>query len=138
MAYCTLAQLIERYTADDLAVLTDRSDGLPPVIDQAVIERAIADADAEIDMYLMARYKLPLVTVPLALVNTSCILAYANLNPHQAKDSPAMENAARQRDKLQLLAEGKLSLGLDEGKEEAPIANTVQISEGRNDFKGRY
>lgn len=138
MPYSTLADMIDRYGEDDIARLSDRSNRQPAVIDVLIVERAIASADAEIDMHLQTRHTLPLPSVPLALIDMSCILAYANLNPRQDKDAPEMQHAARQRDMLKRIAEGKISLGLDSDSKEAPIADTVQIAEGRNDFGGDY
>lgn len=138
MPYSTLKQMIEKYGEQDLALLSDNTGNYPPTIDQAVIERAIASADAEIDMHLQTRCQLPLTSVPLALVDASVTLAYANLNPKQNKDSPEAQAAERQRNILKRLAEGKLTLGLDQNQQEPTIANTVQISEGRNDFGGNY
>lgn len=138
MPYSTLADMIDRYGEEDIANLTDRSGSFPHAIDVTLVERAIRSADAEIDMHLQTRYQLPLATIPLALIDASCILAYANLTPKQDKDATEMQNAARQRDILKRLSEGKLTLGLDGDSKEAPIANTVQIAEGRNDFGGNY
>lgn len=137
MSYSTLQHMIEKYGEQDLANLSDNSGNFPPVIDQAVIERAIKSADAEIDMHLQTRYPLPLTSVPVSLIDASMTLAYANLNPKLPKESPVLLAAERQRDILRRLSEGKLTLGLDEANQEPPIANTVQISEGRNDFGGR-
>lgn len=137
MSYSTVANMIEKYGETDLALLSDRSENHPSVIDHGVIERAIKSADAEIDMHLQTRYPLPLSSVPQSLIDASMTLAYANLNPKQTKDSPEYIAAEHHRDILKRLSEGKLTLGLDEDNQEPPMANTVQISEGRNDFGGR-
>lgn len=69
--YCTEQDLIDRYTEIELAQRTSRN-GVE-VIDQSVLERAQADADAEIDGYLARRYTLPLVQpFPPLLVNIAC------------------------------------------------------------------
>lgn len=47
MAYCTLADLVSRYSERDLIQRTDR-DGLG-VVDEALVDAAIARADADID-----------------------------------------------------------------------------------------
>ena len=89
-------------------------------------------------MYLPTRYKLPLDKVPLPLIKASCILAYANLNPKQAKDAPEMIQADKQRAILEKLSEGKITLGLTIDNTEAELADTVQISEGRKDWERNY
>lgn len=73
MPYATQSDLEERFGPQELAQLTDRVDGLMP--DPAVVARAIADAEAEIDGYLAARYAVPLGTVPAVLVRLTCDIA---------------------------------------------------------------
>lgn len=73
MTYATEADLSDRFGAVELAQLTDRDAGL--VIDTAVLGRALADADAEIDSYLAARYALPLATTPTVLVRLAADMA---------------------------------------------------------------
>ena len=62
MTYATQQDLIDRFGAQEIAQLTDRANGT--VIDTAVVGRALADADAEIDAYLATRYALPLTSTP--------------------------------------------------------------------------
>lgn len=64
MAYCTLDQLIDRYGRDMIVALTDRAPVPTGDVDTAVVDRAIAGADAVIDGYIGARYVLPLAAVP--------------------------------------------------------------------------
>ena len=73
MPYATQSDLEERFGPQELAQLTDRVDGLMP--DPAVIARALADAEAEIDGYLAARYTVPLSAVPAVLVRLTCDIA---------------------------------------------------------------
>jgi len=57
MAYCTEQDLIDRFGSDELLDATDRDrDG---VVDPTVLAQAIADADADIDRHLRARYVVP-------------------------------------------------------------------------------
>ena len=65
MPYATQADLETRFGSAELAQLTDRISG--SVIDAAVVGRALADAEAEIDGYLAARYQLPLASAPAVL-----------------------------------------------------------------------
>ena len=73
MPYATLQDLVDRFGYEQLAQLSDRDAGA--VIDETVVGRALADADAEIDGYLAVRFALPLSSVPAALVRISCDIA---------------------------------------------------------------
>lgn len=73
MSYVTQADLEQRFGAAELAQLTDRVSG--QIIDDAVVERAIADAGAMVDGYLAGRYALPLATVPAAVTLVAADIA---------------------------------------------------------------
>lgn len=73
MTYATQIDLVDRFGAEELAQRTNRTDGL--TIDTVVLERALADADAEIDSYLAARYTLPLSSTPVVLNRLACDIA---------------------------------------------------------------
>ncbi len=69
MAYCTKAQLIDRFGETELRQRTDRAG--TGAINDAVLAQAIADADAEINGYLTA-YPLPLAIVPANFARIAC------------------------------------------------------------------
>lgn len=73
MSYTTLAEMETRFGTAELAELTDRVSGEVP--DAEVIGRAIADAEAEIDGYLAARYSVPLINVPPLIARLASDLA---------------------------------------------------------------
>lgn len=73
MTYATQSDLTDRFGAVELAQLTDRTNGA--VVDVAVLGRALADADAEIDSYLATRYTLPLASTPPMLVRLAADIA---------------------------------------------------------------
>ena len=73
MTYATQQDLIDRFGPEELSQLTDRGSGT--VIDASVVNRALADADAEIDGYLATRYALPLSSVPGILQLVACNIA---------------------------------------------------------------
>ena len=79
MSYCTLADLIEQYSEQKIREVSDRVNKPATTIDTVIVDRAIADADSEIDLHLHGRYQLPLASVPTALKRIACGLAYANL-----------------------------------------------------------
>ncbi|MEO1750719.1 DUF1320 domain-containing protein [Thiofaba sp. EF100] len=112
MAYATAAELATRYGADRLVHLTDRDgDGIG---DDPMIAQALSDAEAEIDGYLAARYRLPLPTVPALLARIACDIAiYRLLSLRSMGD---IEDARRRyedaRRLLEAIGKGAVSLGL--------------------------
>lgn len=85
MTYATPTDLIERFGFEELAQRSNLADGLS--IDEVVLGRALADADAEIDGYLATRYTLPLASTPAVLVRLSADLARYQLCRESVPDS---------------------------------------------------
>lgn len=112
--YSALADILERLPQDVLIDLTD-DDGAGTV-DESVVTRAIADADAEIDAYVGKRHNLPLAKTPDILRRLSVELAIGNLYSRRAAGTPD-EWRNRAKDATRLLrdiADGRVSLGLDD------------------------
>lgn len=86
MAYTTLQELTDRYGAALLVSLTDRGEVATGQIDQDVVDRAVADADAEIDGYLKGRYRLPLVDTPPLVASLSRKITIWNLHTFDAPE----------------------------------------------------
>lgn len=107
MSYATQAELETRFGAAELAQLTDRIEGA--VIDAAVVARAIADADAEIDAYLATRYALPLASVPALLARMACDIARYRLHAEGAPERirKTYEDAVRD---LKAVARGDIKI----------------------------
>jgi phage gp36-like protein len=79
MTYATQQDLIDSFGLDELKRVADRdNDG---ALDAAVVARALADVDAEIDAYLRPVYALPLAVVPLRLKRLAADLALYALYP---------------------------------------------------------
>ena len=77
MAYCTQAQIEDRYREADLIRMADYDgDGQA---DADVIARAITDADALIDSYLQVKFVVPVTPVPPVLRNHAITIAWYNL-----------------------------------------------------------
>lgn len=111
MAYATAADLRARVPAQILIDLTDE-DGA--AIDDAVLDRRLADASAVIDGYLGGRYPLPLAVVPPILVGLACTIAYYQLlgrSPAGVTEDlrKRYEDAIRY---LEQVAAGRISLGI--------------------------
>jgi len=99
MSYATQQDLIDRYGEQELIELTDRADPPTGAIDATVVSKRIADADAIIDSYLGARYKLPLSSVPEILVGISCTIARKKLYA----DAPLDEVINDDKDAMRML-----------------------------------
>jgi len=113
MAYSTLADILERLPEEVLVRLTDDAD--QGQVDTAVVERAIADADAEIDGYVGTRYSVPLSPVPDLVRKLSVELSIYHLFSRR-RGAPE-EWRQRYEDAIRLLrdlAAGRVSLGTGE------------------------
>lgn len=99
MAYATQQDLIDRFGAEELIQLTDRSNLPASIIDANVVAAALADAETLADSYLGKRYQLPLDPVPEVLTRTVAEIARYYLHGRRTdKDDPVT------RDFLQALA----------------------------------
>ncbi len=136
--YCTLDDLITTYGEKSIVLLSDRVNKPAVIINDEIVQRAIADATGEIDMHLQTRYTLPLPSVPLTLKRIACVLAYLALHTNIQEDHPARIAAKDSRKQLEGLASGKLNLGLDAANAPAPTNDAAMISPGRNDWGQRW
>lgn len=108
MPYATQQDLVDRYSETEIIQLSDRAK--TGAIDVAVVAAKLADADAEIDSYLVGRYTLPLVPVPLVLARIACDIA----RYHLFDDNATEQVTTRYKDAirfLESLAKGTVSLG---------------------------
>lgn len=113
MPYTTRPLLEERFGLDELIQRTDKFVPYTGAVVDAVLSRAIADADAEIDGFVGARYSLPLPDpVPPVLVPVACDIARYRLY------DDAVPDVVRQRyedavSRLKDIAAGRLTLGIE-------------------------
>ena len=129
MSYVTKQELISRFGEEELIQLTDRAGA--GVIDDQVLDRAIADADAEIDGYLGSRYSLPLSVIPASLNRIAADIARYYLYEDAATEHVRQryEDAVRF---LRAISEGKVSLGIDpSGAGAKPASGATMTSGGR-------
>lgn len=126
MTYATQQNLIDRFGEEELIQLTDR--GNLGVINATVVSRALADADALINGYLVGRYTLPLATpVPDVLERLACDIARYSL--YEAGATKIVET--RYIDALDLLrdvSKGRSDLGLSNTDNKPASNNLTQIS----------
>lgn len=122
--YCTVADLIARFSEREIIELTDRD--YTGAVNQSIAEAAIADASATIDGYLAGRYSLPLNVVPVVLVRLCANLARYNLY-----DNTLPETVSRnQQDAIRYLeqvAKGVVTLGLDDAQQAAQTDDSVSF-----------
>lgn len=71
-SYATLTDLKQRYGVDEAA---QREATIGP----GAVNRALADADAEIDSYLAGAYQVPLTPVPTTIRRLACAIARYHL-----------------------------------------------------------
>ncbi len=117
MPYATRQDYIRRFGIAELVQLVDRDQD--DVEDPGVLDGAFADADAEIDSYLSARYALPLASVPPALARIACDIARYRLHDNRATEEVRVRYTDAVRF-LNSLASGAVQLGLA-----APVASSA-------------
>ena len=112
MAYITLSQLKTQFGEAEVLALCDQArDG---VIDMAVVDQAISEADAIIDGYLVGRYDLPLDPVPAILVPyTGDIWRYRRYD--QRATQQVTERYLAALDWLKMVAKGQIALTVPTG-----------------------
>lgn len=91
MAYCTQADLVERYGAVELAQLTDQTAGAG--IDAGQVTKACDEAASLIDAYVSARYVVPLSPVPSIVKTLACTIARRLLWKERALDGSGVVKA---------------------------------------------
>lgn len=138
MGYCTVADVKELVKDDMLnSILGDAyiDEDDPGAMAQkeaditALIESAIADADAEIDGYLSKRYSPPFTEPPSVLRKFSKDIAAYNLVSRKGvdEDNPEKTYLTRYNSAIRFLtmvAEGKIDIGT--GKEDAGQASAAE------------
>lgn len=130
--YATVQELETRLGgAEALVTLADRDgDG---VADAELVERALADAAAEIDSYLAGRYALPLPTAPAVLVRLACDMAVYRITCDYGQ---GLTEEIRQRYEdavswLKRAASGDVSLGLPPQQQPAQTAAVPGLVSGK-------
>jgi len=113
MNYATKQDMIDRFGEPDLIELTDRVAPYVAAIVDAVLDRAMADADQEVDSYLRTRYDLPLQTVPAIVPRLACDIAFYLLHHGRATEEVAKryQNATKL---LRSISKREMDLGIEE------------------------
>lgn len=133
MSYATKQDMIDRFGETELVQITNQEDHAAETIDDSVLNQALADADAEIDGYLIGRYALPLASVPATLKRNACDIARYHLY-----DDRVTEQVQKRYDNviafLRMLAKGDASLGLDAAQQETATTGGPAIAAGDRVF----
>ncbi len=110
MTYATQQDLVDRFGETEIVQLSNRAGGA--TVDAAVVGKALADADAEIDSYLCVRYTLPLASAPEIIVRLACDMARYYLYDEHATDqvTKRYDGAVKL---LRAIASGAASIGVD-------------------------
>lgn len=120
MAYIARADIEAIYGTDNLLRLIP--DGMDPDV---VINRAIADACGEADLYVGKQMAVPLVTVPAGLKALLIDLAFYRIAiTHDRLTDEMSERAKAARRTLENIATGKASLGEAEPQQATESAGT--------------
>jgi phage gp36-like protein len=132
VTYASAQDLIDRFGEKELIQLTDRVNRPQTTIDDTVVARALADAEALADGYIATRYTLPLAAVPAALVRIVCDLARFLLHGKAAeKDSPVERANAAAIRWLQDVSKGTVTLETGAGSAAIEATGGVRASPGR-------
>jgi len=129
MPYALKADMLEEYSEQELIQLTDRDIPTTGAIVDAVLDRALNGASAEIDGYL-ARYAGQVLTLPI-LTRYACDIARYRLY----RDAAPEEVRNRYKDAvrfMEMVASGKISLGV--AAEAAASDTTIQFTTGQKVF----
>jgi phage gp36-like protein len=86
MAYATAQDMLDRFGASEMEQLTDISKPRLNAVDSVVLDRALEDATALINGYLISRYSLPLASVPDNLKVMCCGIARYQLMSRSPDD----------------------------------------------------
>lgn len=128
MAYASLPDLIARFGEAELAQVADTDN--TGEIDPALVNRALGDADAEIDAALIGRYALPMTAAPVLLARIACDLARESLYS-DAPTELVTERAKRARDMLAQIAKGVMRLDAPAAASADSVQGLTEMVSGR-------
>lgn len=134
MTYATQQNMIDRFGEDELVQLTDRVAPATGAIVAAVMDKALTDADAEINSYLQARYAVPLSPAPAMLERVACDIAR-----YQLYDDRATEQVIqRYKDAVKWLRDvstGVVNLGIDAAGGATDAQDLPEMASGESVFR---
>lgn len=132
MSYCTLKDILEAVSEDNVIQLTD-DEGLG-VLNQERVDKAITTAGSIIDGYLGGRYTLPLLTVPVLIKTIAVDIAVYKLYERRFELNMPEAMSNRYKNAIKLLEQiqkGLIRLGIEPPKTEHGYYKTNKTSEDR-------
>lgn len=126
MPYSTLSDILEQVDETTLTQITD--DAGEGAVDEGVVERAVADADAEINGYCGRRYAVPFADVPAIVRKISVEIAIYNMFARRGR-VPEIRRT-RYEDAVAFLrdvSKGLVSLGEDDADGTPAATHTPEI-----------
>lgn len=127
--YAAKSDMLERYEELELIQLTDNAEPYTGEIVDSILNNALNDASATIDLYLGGRYDLPLAQTPAALVDLCCTLAFYRLNRGRYTEDLRKDFDDTMRI-LEQISQGKIKL--DQGGDEPKSAAAIAEVDGPN------
>jgi phage gp36-like protein len=118
MNYANQEDMINLFGEPEVIELTNLDNPNSETIDTTRLDQALDYASREVDSYLqVAQYQLPLTSFPLVLRNKVADIARYHLDSYRAREDVRQryEDAVKW---LQMLASGKVGLGLDKVTQE--------------------
>jgi len=134
MAYCTQSDITKQLDEETLIQLTD--DAEAGEVDTDVLDRAIDDADEEIDAYLAVKYSLPFAVTPNLVRKMAVDLAICNLyaRRYDTITETRKEICERIRKDLDRIAKGTMSLDVPDPDAGADYGVAVSTSKSDRIF----
>ena len=132
MAYCTQSDIEKQIPEDTLIELTD--DDAVGAGDTDNLDRAIADADEEIDAFVSMQYSMPFTSTPALIRKMSVDLAICNLyarRPHLDLPESRKDRCNADRRLLEQIAKGKLKLDVPDPSKDAD--GGVEVTTSKSD-----
>jgi len=130
MLYCNKQSLIDRFSEDELILLTDRTN--LGVINDDVLNRAIKDASTEMDGYL-SRFNYSADNLPTTLEPLACNIARYYLYDDAPTEhiSTRYDNAIKYLEKLN---KGTLTIGKTEQQTDVERVDLAEMQSGGSVF----
>lgn len=129
-AYATEQQFIDQFGQQETIQLTNLEDPSAVAVDTAVLQAALDRATEEIDSFIVQRYDLPLVVLPVTLVQACMDIARYRLDNNSTRDNveKRYDDAIRW---LRWIAEGKVSLNVPVAEEGEAAGDVIHSAPPR-------
>lgn len=138
--FATLDAMRDKFGERELIELTDIEQPYTDAINMSRLNAAMQQANSEIEGY-MARYSLPLQTVPPFLQSIACDMTrYHASTGAMSENSPIKIRYEAALKTLKEISKGTIQIGGNPTGQTAPIQssnNAIVMTVGRKDFGGR-